>query len=375
MDTDILKYQIGIDMIPMIGSVNAKRLIAYCGGVEAVFKEKAKTLTKIPGIGSIIAKEIVNQKVLDRAAEEVDFVVKHGIRAIFYLDEDYPKRLFQCDDGPVVLFIKGNAGVDLNQSKVISVVGTRSITDYGRTICEELIRGLAQRGHNPIVVSGLAYGVDVCAHRAALKEGFQTVAVLGHGLDRLYPATHWSISKEIAETGALVTDFPSKTPFERNNFIKRNRIIAGLADATIVVESALKGGSLITADMAVGYNREVLAIPGNAGQKYSQGCNMLIKTNKAALIETAEDIEFQLGWESPKKAKVPKQTTLFPVLSAEEQAVLDALKENGQEPIDLLCLKTKMPVAKVSSLLLNLEFAGLVVSKPGKVFAIKNLSV
>jgi DNA processing protein len=372
MNPEILKYQIGIDMIPKIGSINAKRLIAYCGGVEAVFKEKAKTLTKVPGIGSIIAKEIANQNVLDRAQREVEFVVKHGIHTHFYLDKDYPQRLRQCEDGPIVLFFKGNDEINLNQSCIISVVGTRSITDYGKAVCEGLIHGLAKRGHNPIVVSGLAYGVDVCAHKTALKEGFPTVAVLGHGLDRIYPIVHRSIAKEIATTGALVTDFPSETSFDRNNFIKRNRIIAGLSDATIVVESAHKGGSLITADIATSYNREVLAVPGNIGQKYSQGCNMLIKSNKAALIETAEDIEFQLGWESYKKIKIPKQASFFPELSSEEQAIFSILKENGQETIDIICLKTKMPVAKVSSLLLNMEFAGLINSKPGKVYSIKH---
>lgn len=370
MDHDLLAYQIGIDMIPKIGSINAKRLIAYCGGVEAVFNQNHKTLTKVPGIGQIIAKEITNQKVLDRAKREVDFIVKHNIKAYFYLDPDYPQRLKHCEDGPIVLFIKEKNSINLDQQKVISIVGTRSITDYGRGVCEEIVSNLVARGHNPIVVSGLAYGVDVCAHKSAIRNSTPTVAVLGHGLDKMYPSVHRNVAKDIYENGALVTDFPSETPFDRRNFIKRNRIIAGLSDATIVIESAEQGGSLITADIAVSYNREVFAVPGPVSNKYSKGCNLLIKTNKAALIESADDVEFQLGWDTVDSKKVDSQLTLFPELSLEESQVFNVIKEHGQEVIDVICFKTKMPVSKVSSILLNLEFAGLVKCRPGKVFAL-----
>ncbi|HDP54163.1 MAG TPA: DNA-protecting protein DprA, partial [Bacteroidetes bacterium] len=326
MDLNLLPYQIGIDMIPKIGSINAKRLIAYCGGVEAVFKESKSALIKVPGIGQVIANEIVNQKVLDRAKCEVDFVLKHNIKTLFYLNDDYPKRLKQCDDGPIVLFVKAKENIDFNQQKVISVVGTRSITDYGKMVCEDIIAQLAERGHNPIVVSGLAYGVDICAHRAALKNRIPTIAVLGHGLDTIYPSIHRNTAKEIYEEGALVTDFPSKTLPDRNNFVKRNRIIAGLSDATIVVESAEQGGSLITADIAVSYNREVFAIPGAVSSKFSKGCNLLIKTNKAALIDSADDIEFQLDWESGNTQKAAPQLSLFTDLSDDEQVVFDVIK-------------------------------------------------
>lgn len=370
MNYDLLAYQIGIDMIPKIGSINAKRLIAYCGGVEAVFKQNQKALTKVPGIGQIIAKEIANQKVLDRANQEVEFVAKHNIKAHFYLDPEYPNRLKQCDDGPIVLFIKEKNHIDLNQQKVISIVGTRSITDYGREVCDQIISDLAQRGHNPIIVSGLAYGVDVCAHKSAIKNGIPTVAVLGHGLDRMYPSVHRNVAKEIFEHGALITDFPSETAFDRRNFIKRNRVIAGLSDATIVIESAEQGGSLITADIAVSYNREVFAIPGPVSSKYSKGCNLLIKTNKAALVENADDIEFQLGWDVVNSQKADNQLSLFPDLSPDESSVFDVIKEHGQEVIDVICFKTKMPVSKVSSILLNLEFAGLIKCRPGKVYAL-----
>jgi DNA processing protein len=370
VNAELLKYQIGIEMIPKIGSVNAKRLIAYCGGVEAVFKQSKQALTKIPGIGRILADSISGQDVLGRAQREIEFIERYGIKTFFYLDANYPQRLRQCEDCPIVLFTKGNADVNLNQKKVISIIGTRSMTDYGRHICETIVAKLAQRGHNPIIISGLAYGVDVCAHKAALDNALCTAAVLGHGLDTIYPAVHGLVARDIARNGLLVSDFPSQTNFDRNNFIKRNRIIAGLSDAILVIESGDQGGSLITAELGVSYSRDVLAIPGMVGSKSSMGCNKLIKTNRAALIETVEDIEYQLGWEVPGVSAVPKQVSLFPSLNPDEQAVMDALKENGSEIIDIICHKTRLPVAKVSAILLNLEFAGLVKCKPGKLFCL-----
>ncbi len=374
MDLEVLPYQIGIDMIPKIGSINAKKLIAYCGGVEAVFKQSKAALTKIPGIGQVLASEIVNQTVLDNAKREVDFIAKNGIKAYFYLDDEYPTRLKQCEDGPIVLFVKSDGKVNLNHQKILSIVGTRNITDYGRAVCENLVEELSRRGHNPVITSGLAYGVDICAHRAALKNGLQTWAVLGHGLDKIYPTLHGNTAKEILSSGALLSDFPSGTPIDRKNFIKRNRIIAGISDATLVVESAEQGGSLITADIAMSYNREVMAIPGPIGSKYSRGCNLIIKTNKAALIDSVEEIEYQLGWEVGNADKEVAQLQLFPNLSSEEQVIFDVIKERGQESIDIICFKTKLPMAKVSALLLNLEFSGLVKARPGKVFSlVKNL--
>ncbi len=370
MSDESLKYKIGIELIPKVGSISAKRLIAYCGGVEAVFKQNKKSLMKVPGIGEVVAKEIVNQNILGRAEKEIEFIIKYGIRTYFYLDPDYPERLRQCEDGPVIFYLKGNKDINLNDSKFISIVGTRSATDYGKQVCDDIVTSLAEKGHNPVIVSGLAYGVDITAHKAAIKNNLATIAVLGHGLDTIYPVIHRNVAKEIVELGALITDFTSKTKFDRNNFIKRNRIIAGLSDATIVVESGLEGGALITADIATSYNREVFAVPGNIGLKYSRGCNQLIKSNKAALIESADDIAFLLGWETTKKSKMPRQTKLFPQLSPEEQVIFDYLKKTGQDTLDIISINTKMPVAKVSSILLNLEFAGVVKCKPGKVFTL-----
>lgn len=357
-------------MIPKVGSINAKKLIAYCGGVEAIFKQSKKALLKIPGIGDCLATEIIHQKVLGKAEQEIEFIEKFGIKTLFYLDAEYPERLRQCDDGPIVLFVKGKQEINFNREKYISIVGTRKATDYGKQVCEKLITGLSEKGYTPIIVSGLAYGIDITAHKSALKNNLQTLAVLGHGLDIIYPISHRNVAKDIVETGALLTDFPSKTKFDRNNFIKRNRIIAGLSDATIVIESGAQGGALITADIANSYNREVFAVPGNVGSKYSEGCNQLIKANKAALIETADDVEFLLGWEPANIQKPPKQIVLFSELTDDEQKIVDYLKTVPQESIDLICIKTQMPVSKVSSLLLNLEFAGVVKSKPGKIYSL-----
>ena len=361
-------------MIPKIGSINAKKLIAYCGGVEAVFKQSKKALLKIPGIGDCLANEISNQKVIDIAEKEIEFIHKFNIKPLFYLDAEYPERLRQCDDGPIVLFVKGKTAINFNREKYISIVGTRNATEYGKQVCEDIINGLVDKGYSPVVVSGLAYGIDITAHKTALKNNLQTLAVLGHGLDKMYPISHRNVAKEIVETGALLTDFPSKTKFDRNNFIKRNRIIAGLSDATIVVESGSEGGALITADLANSYNREVFAVPGNVGAKYSQGCNQLIKSNKAALVETADDIEFLLGWEPVNIKKQPKQIVLFSELSDDEQRIVEYLKGVEQESIDIISLKVQIPIPKVSSMLLNLEFAGVVKCKPGKVFMLSTKS-
>lgn len=366
MPDDLLKYQIGISLIPGIGSINAKKLIAYTGSIEAVFKEKKKNLVKIPGIGDVLAESIVNQDILNEAEKEIEFINRYEINHLFYLEADYPARLKNCEDGPVILFYKGD--VDFNQAKVLSIVGTRNATDYGKECCNKLIDDLKTRNHNILIVSGLAYGIDICAHRAALRNSLETVAVLGHGLATLYPSVHKATAKEITKQGALVTDFVSNTQPDRNNFVKRNRIIAGLADATLVVESGIKGGALITADIANSYNRDVLAFPGRANDNYSQGCNWLIKSNKASLIENVEDLEYILGWDSPGTEKPAVQTELFAEISPEEKRILDILRESSELPIDLICIHSEMPMSRVSAMLLNLEFAGLVRSLPGKVY-------
>ena len=256
---DDLKYKIGIGLIPGIGDVTAKKLISYCGGVEAVFSEKKKALMKIPNVGETLAGAIVNHDVLAKAEKEIEFIFKHHIGHSFYLDDDYPVRLKNCPDSPVIFFYKGD--VDFERPKIVSIVGTRQATTYGKDICNRLVDEFCQRNHHPVIISGLAYGIDICAHRAALRNDLPTIAVLGHGLSLLYPSAHAATAREIIRNGALLTEFLSDTPIDRNNFVRRNRLIAGLSDLTIVVESNIRGGALITADIANSYNRDVFACP------------------------------------------------------------------------------------------------------------------
>ena len=361
---DELKYKIGIGLIPGIGDILAKKLISYCGGVEAVFSEKKGALMKIPNVGETLAASITGQDVLRKAEKEVDYIVKHHIKYSFYLDDDYPARLKNCTDSPVIFFYKGD--VDFGHPKIMSIVGTRQVTQYGKDICNKLVDELCQRNHHPIIVSGLAYGVDICAHKAALRNGLPTIAVLGHGLAQIYPAAHTATAREIVGKGALLTEFLSDSGIDRNNFVRRNRLIAGLSDMTIVVESYIRGGALITADIANSYNRDVFAFPGRLTDAASAGCNWLIKTNKANLLQSVADIEYLMGWDN--KPKEPVQRELFPELSPEEETILRILKETGECPIDNLGFTLQMPVSKVSILLLNLELAGLVHSLPGKVY-------
>ena len=367
MVLDELKYQIAISLIPGIGNVLAKKLISYTGSIEAVFREKKRNLTKIPGIGEYLAQRIISQDVLSLAESEIDFIEKNHVHTYFYLDENYPVRLKQCEDAPVIFYLKGE--VNLDAGKILSIVGTRNATHYGRETCEDIIHDLAENHPELIIVSGLAYGIDIAAHRSALKNRIKTVAILAHGLKYLYPPTHLNTAKEIVSQGALLTDFLSSDKPEPNNFIKRNRIIAGCADGTLVVESGIEGGALITADIANSYNREVMAIPGRLDDKFSSGCNTLIKSNKAVLIETARDIEYVLGWDTPKNDR-GVQAELFPLLSPEEELLFDIIRNTGRISVDELSTKAGFPSQKTSALLLNLEFANHIKSLPGKIYTI-----
>lgn len=362
---DLLKYKIGISQIPGVGSILAKKLIAYTGSLEAVFKESKRNLLRIPGIGDFLADAIINHQKLEKVNAEIEFIQKYDIHYSFYLDDEYPSRLKQCNDAPVILYYKGT--IDFNKEKVVSVVGTRSATDYGKEFCAKLVDDLSARHKDLIVVSGLAYGIDVCAHRAAIRNNVPTIAVLGHGLATLYPSAHKNTAREIVNNGALLSDFTSDVEPDRNNFVKRNRIIAGMADAVVVVESGKEGGALITADLANSYNRDVFAFPGRVNDEWSKGCNKLIKTNKAAMIESVEDLEYIMGWDATSRTQ-PKQMSLFNDLTAEEQILVNLLKEENNLMIDVICIRTDLPVSKVSPLLLKLEFMGLIKSLPGKVY-------
>ena len=367
--TENLIYKIALSLIPGIGSITAKSLIAYTGSAEQVFHEKENALRQIPGVGTILAKNIINSEVMSRAGREVEFLLKNNVKALFYLDEDYPQRLLGCPDAPIILYVKGDPF--LNCPKVISIVGTRHATEYGRKIIDQFISVLAERGYKIIVVSGLAYGIDIHAHKSAIRAGIPTVAVMGHGLETVYPSMHTAVAKEMIENqGGLVSDFLSNSPIERTNFLRRNRIIAGLSDLTIVVESAKKGGALVTADIANSYNRDVFAFPGKVGDPYSEGCHFLIKSNRAVLIESVADMEYMMNWSAAKSQPDAIQPCLFYDFTPDEKLIVDLLRTEGETAIDLICIKTTLPMNKVSPLLLNLEFAGIVKGLPGKVFKV-----
>ncbi len=366
MQTDNLKYKIGIGLIPKIGPVLAKRLVAYCGSIEGVFREKNRNLSRIPGIGHKIASYIVDNDVMEKAENEIEFLTDNNIHPLFFLDENFPERLKHCIDAPVIIFVKGNA--NLNRQKILGIVGTRNATRYGREMCCKLIEDLARNNHDVLIVSGLAYGIDICAHKAALANRLETLAVLGHGHAVIYPRVHTGIASQIVSQGALISDFLSHERPERNNFIKRNRIIAGLSDAIVVVESGEKGGALITADIANSYNRDVFAFPGRVNDRFSAGCNRLIKTNKAALIESYKDLEYILGWESDQTVFRDPQKKIIFDLKDDESKVLNEIEKNTGISIDQISLNCNLPVSKVSALLLNLEFNGLIRSLPGKMY-------
>ncbi len=362
---DNLLYNIAITQLQGIGDITAKKLIAYCGSAEQVFKEKNNVLEKIPGIGVVNARGILQSKTeaLVTAEEEIKFITKNNIQPLFYLDKNYPKRLIHCEDGPVMLYTKGT--IDFNLPKVISIVGTRNATDYGKAFCDQLLNDLTP--HQPLIVSGLAYGIDVCSHKAAVKNKLPTIAVLAHGLDRLYPSQHSSVAKQMMENGGLISDYISGTNPDRENFPKRNRIIAGLSDLTVVIESSKKGGSLITAYLANDYNRDVFALPGRLNDAQSEGCNNLIKSNKAALIQSVKDIEYIMTWEAEKVTE-NKQQRLFVDLSDEEKMITQLLSQKEKLAIDDLSLQAQIPMSKTASLLLELEFNGVVKSLPGKLY-------
>jgi DNA processing protein len=364
---DELIYQIGLTMIEGVGDVNAKALVAYCGSASAVFRQKKGHLEKIPGIGTVYTRSILSSgKVLKRAEEELEFIEKYRITPLFFTQANYPSRLRYCSDSPALLYYKGNA--DLNCERVVAIVGTRRPSDYGRQKTVELITELT--GSGILVVSGLAYGVDYLAHKTAFQNGMQTVGVLGHGLDRIYPQVHAKLARNMIGQGGLLSDFVSGTNPDAVNFPKRNRIVAGICDALVVVESKRTGGSLITATIANSYNKDVFAFPGRAGDILAEGCNGLIKRNRAAMIENAEDLLYAMNWqdEKDKKKQASKQVPLQLNLSDDERRIMELLGKGSSLHIDEICSGAGQPVSSVSATLLQLEFSNLVKSKPGKMY-------
>lgn len=361
-----LLYQIALSVIPNIGPVQARILINHFGDAVSVFRAKPHQLKNIAGIGDIRACNVKSFDQFDIAEKEIEFINRYNIRPLFITDKEYPQRLLHCYDAPVLLYYKGVA--NLNTSKVVAIVGTRNHSEYGKQLAEMLIKELSQQ--NILIASGLAHGIDSIAHRSALRNNLSTVGVLAHGLDQVYPVQHTSLAREmLKENGGLLTEFRSGTNPDKHNFPTRNRIVAGMSDATIVVETGIKGGSMITAELANSYNKDVFAFPGKITDSKSAGCNYLIKTNKAVLLGGARDLLELMGWEENKNKAAPRiQKQLFIELTTDEKVVIEILRQSGSVHIDELNLKSGLSSSTVAATILNLELNNLVQAAPGKLY-------
>lgn len=358
-----LLYQISLTLVPNIGAVQAKTLIEHFGDAQSVFKAKMKTLSTVENIGEVRAASIKEFKDFSEAEEEIEFIEKYKIQPLFITDTNYPQHLLRCYDPPTLLYYRGNA--DLNAQKIVSIIGTRNNTDYGKYVTEKLIADLKEQ--NVLVVSGLAFGIDSIAHKSAIQNGLQTVGVLGHGLDTIYPSQNKTLAKDILQNGGLLTEFRRKTKPDKHNFPKRNRVVAGIADATIVVETAIKGGSMITAHLANNYNRDVFAFPGRTTDSKSAGCNYLIEHNYAALLTDAQQLTESMGWQQ-KKQKPKQQIELFIDLTEDEKAIVNILSEKDSVHIDELFLKSGLSSSAIAASMLSLELQNVIVSLPGKMY-------
>ncbi|WP_298395717.1 DNA-processing protein DprA [Flavobacterium sp.] len=362
-DTELL-HLLALLKVDGIGDVLAKKLLNHFTTAEAIFKSKAVQLAAIDGIGKVVIKNLKDKSIFEEAKAELQFIKENNLKVYFFKDENYPNRLKHCIDGPILLFASGN--IDFTNRKIISIVGTREVTSYGTEFCKKLIEDLAPL--NPIIISGFAYGVDIVAHKAAMECNLQTIGVIAHGLNQVYPKVHKKYVAKMEENGGFLTEFWSTSNPEKENFVKRNRIVAGMSEATIVIESAEKGGSLITANLANDYNRDVFAVPGRISDKFSQGCNNLIKTQRAHLLTSAADILYILNWELKPKEEKAVQKQLFVTLENDEQKLYDYLLKNGKQLLDVIALECDLPVFRVSSILVTMELKGVVRPLPGKLF-------
>ncbi|MEO6406563.1 MAG: DNA-processing protein DprA [Ferruginibacter sp.] len=363
MHSDLL-YQVALTLVPNIGDVHAKTLINIYGDAAAVFKASKRQLESIEGIGTVRANSIKSFADFAACEAEIAFIEKYKIQALFIHSEKYPKRLLNCYDSPLLLYYRGNA--DLNHSKIVSIVGTRHFTEYGRNACDNLIGILSAQ--NILIVSGLAFGIDTIAHKAALKNNLSTVGVLAHGLDRIYPAQNKTLAKQMTAQGGLLSDFPSNTTPDKQNFPKRNRIVAGICDALIVIESGKKGGSLITAELANSYNKDVFAIPGRITDSKSEGCNYLVQNNKAALINNGNDFLEAMNWNITAQKEKRKQRELFIEMSDDEKNIVALLQQQEAVQIDQIFMHAGLSSSKIAAALLSLEMQGIVASLPGKIY-------
>jgi len=354
---------LALQKVELVGDVVAKKLLNHFESATAIFQAKANQLTAIDGIGSVLIKNLKDKSVFEKAESELKYIQDNDIDVHFFKDKSYPDKLKHCFDAPVLLFSAGN--MNLQQSRIISIVGTRQVTSHGAEFCRNLIAEIAPL--NPIIVSGFAYGVDIVAHQASMEHGLQTIGVLAHGLNQMYPASHKKYCKKMEEKGGFMTEFWSSSNPDKENFVKRNRIVAGMSEATIVIESAERGGSLITAMLANDYNRDVFAVPGRITDKFSLGCNNLIKTQKANLLTSAADLIYMLNWDIKDSTKsVQKQ--LFVDLQPDEQIVYDYLLQKGKELMDTIALDCGFPIYVLSGMLLNMELKGVIRPLPGKLF-------
>lgn len=359
-------HTLALTLCPGIGHVIARRLVTEVGSAEEVFRRRKELPDLIPDLQPAVVRALDCPDALRRATEEMRFVEAHGITCLTFTDPAYPSRLRECIDAPVILFFQGNT--DLNAPHIVSVVGTRRSTDYGHQFCEAFARDLARLVPGTVVVSGLAYGTDIHAHRAAMATGLPTVAVLAHGLDRIYPPEHRQWAMDMRACGGLLTEYPSRTRPDRFNFVGRNRIIAGMADATVVVESAERGGALITASLANGYNRDCFALPGRVNDPQSQGCNHLIRDDGATLIQSAQDLVERMNWATPqpKAHTEPIQGNLFPDLTPEQECIVSILsRQGGSLDINTLSVRANISIVRLSPLLMDMELEGIISNRAG----------
>lgn len=358
-----LFYQLALTFVPGIGAKTGRALLERFATATNIFKAPLKELRHIDGISEVRAKGFRDPEVFNKAEHELEFVLKNNVQCLF-IDHNYPKRLSNCSDAPLLLFYKGTANLDA--AKVVAIVGTRKNTDYGHQLCEELVEGL-QSLDDIIIVSGLALGIDAAAHKKSVQLGMPTVGVMGNGLDRVYPYSHKSLASQMVENGGLLTEFISGTLPDRNNFPMRNRIVAGLSDVTVVVESSISGGALITAHMASGYNREVAAFPGRVNDSRSAGCNELIRTNIAALVTNADDLIEMMNWNAGQKPRAV-QKQLFVNFSPDEQKIVDLLQTKDSVHADELFHQTGLANSQLAATLLQLEMQGIIKALPGKYY-------
>lgn len=366
-----LLYAIALTKVGRLNSLHQHHLLEALGSVTAIYENRADIRQVFPDATPALCRAIATMdQQLAHAEEEIRFAQKGGIQCLGINDEAYPARLRECPDAPLLVYYRGNA--DLNATRIISIVGTRHITEYGKDLCQNFISELSQLCPNLLIVSGLAYGADIHAHRNALLQGLPTVGVLAHGLDQIYPRLHRDTAIQMLSQGGLLTEYPSQTKIDKLNFISRNRIVAGMADATIIIESAEKGGSLITARIANDYNRDVFAFPGRINDTYSLGCNMLISRNEASVLISAEEFLKSMGWLSEKEKKAISnknaQLELFPDLSQEEQSIIESLKNTDGKGINQISVETCTPIGQLAGILFTLEIKGLVKMMSGGMY-------